>query len=691
MGPRKFLLKSKHNVFIFIPSLIGILVLLGWLLDIEILKRPRASMVAMNPMSAFSFVLIGLALYLNLNLPDLKTSRNIIRFIALFVIFVGVSKLYSIASGFDLGMDNILFSDKIAKDIVKGVPNRMAPNTAFDFVVLGTAVFLSSYRKDLFNSISNYLCILVLLVGLFSFIGYLYQVQEFYGILSYIPMAIHTAVSFILLAFALLLINGQFGFMKVFTSKTSGGILARVLIPFLIVIPILFGYFRIYLNKLNPVSLELGVGFLMTGIILTFFVLVWFVANQLEKSDKARTEAERKLSELNHELEKLVNSRTMDLFKSENRFRTIIEQFPYPVLTYNPEGICTGANYAWEEMWNTRRDVLVDYNILKDPLIKEAGFFPFVEKAFGGMPAISEPFSYDPKLIGSSGRHRWLQMLLYPVKNTAGNILEVIVVHQDITASKEAENEIRLLNNELEERVKIRTEQLVLANQELESFSYSISHDLRAPIRGISGFTQILMEDYGVNFDAEGKRIIGKILENAKQMGQLVDDLLEFSRLGRTELAEGEIPMKDLAVAVYNELINLESNREIRFEIEDIPNIRADQPAVRQLWVNLISNAIKYTKKIELPIIRVGSLGSNGETVFYVKDNGAGFNMQYYHKLFGVFQRLHSNADFEGTGVGLAIVKRIASRHGGRVWAESKEGEGATFYFTLPGQVPKLK
>ncbi|TGL34985.1 PAS domain S-box protein [Leptospira koniambonensis] len=684
-------MKSKHNVLIFIPPLIGALVLLGWLLDIEILKRPRASMVAMNPMSAVSFVFIGIALYLNLNRSDSNTYRSIVRLIGLFVLLVGLTKLYSLISGFDLGMDKILFSDKIAKDIIKGIPNRMAPNTAFDFVILGSAVFLSSYRKEILSSISNYLCILVLLIGLFSIIGYVYQVQEFYGILSYIPMAIHTAISFIFCSFALLLINGHSGFMKVFMSKSSGGILARVLIPFLIIVPVLFGYLRIYLNRLNPVSLELGVGFLMTGIILTFFVLVWFVATQLEKSDIARTDAEKKLSELNHELEKLVSSKTMDLFKSENRFRTILEQFPYPVLTYDPQGICTGANFAWEEMWNTRRDVLVDYNILKDPQIKEAGFFPFVEKAFSGEAAMSEPFPYDPKLIGSSGRDRWLQMVLYPVKNTAGNILEVIVVHQDITASKEAENEIRLLNNDLEERVKVRTEQLVFANKELESFSYSISHDLRAPIRGISGFTQILMEDYGVNFDAEGKRIIGKIIENAKQMGQLVDDLLEFSRLGRTELAEREISMKELANTVYKELINLESGREVVFEIQDIPNVRADQPAVRQLWVNLISNAIKYTKKAKSPNIQIGSMGSEEGTVFYIKDNGAGFNMQYYNKLFGVFQRLHSNSEFEGTGVGLAIVKRIASRHGGKVWAESKEGEGATFFFTLPGQDPKLK
>ncbi|TGJ98740.1 PAS domain-containing sensor histidine kinase [Leptospira langatensis] len=679
-------LKKWRNIILLLPATVGILVLLGWTFDIEPLKRPRPTWVAMNPMSGLCFILSSLALFVFSDLKKEKREQVILlRVFAFSLIAVGFSRLLSVFGALDLGVDQILFSDKLAKDIVSGVPNRMAPNTAFDFYLLGFSFLFATLENRYLKSIANYLALIVMLIGLFSVMGYLYQVKEFYGVLSFIPMAIHTAICFIVTALVFLFQNGNYGFMQVFTSGYSGGRIARFLAPFVILVPVIFGFVRIYLQHLHPVSVELGVGILMTGIILSFFTLVWFISAELNRTDLARTEAENELSRLNHDLEKMVQTRTMDLYKSENRFRTIIEQFPYPVLTYTPEGVCTGANLAWEDMWETRRDNLVDYNILNDPQMRSSGLIRWVEKAFQGEPSISEPFIYDPKDIGKGGRPRWLQLIFHPIKNTAGVLLEVITVQQDITSNKEAENQIRSLNNDLEERVKKRTEQLELANKELESFSYSISHDLRAPIRGISGFTQILLEDYGPQLDAEAMRIIGKIIENAKQMGQLVDDLLEFSRLGRTELTEREVQMKDLALFVFNELKGAEFDREIKFEISNLPMIKGDQSVIRQLWINLISNAIKYTRKKEVAYIEIGFKQADEEVVFFVKDNGAGFNMQYYHKLFGVFQRLHSNSDFEGTGVGLAIVKRIVSRHGGRIWAESKEGEGTTFYFTLPG------
>ncbi|TGK07743.1 PAS domain S-box protein [Leptospira semungkisensis] len=678
-------LKKWHKAILSVPALVGILVILGWAFDLELLKRPRPTWAAMNPMSAFAFIVISLILLLFSKFKAEKRHAFLLRIISLFLIGIGLSRLIAVLGGWDLEIDQILFSKELAKDIMSGVPNRMAPNTAFDFCLLGFSFLLASFNSRYLKSTANYFSFVALLVGVFSVMGYLYQVKEFYGIFSFKPMAIHTAICFIVASLAFLFQNGDYGFMRVFTSTYSGGRIARFLAPFVILVPVIFGFIRIYLQHLHPISVELGVGILMTGIILSFFTLVWFISSELNKTDLARTTAEEKLSSLNQDLERMIQTRTMDLYKSENRFRTIIEQFPYPVLTYTPEGVCTGANLAWEDMWEARRDNLVDYNIINDPQIKSSGLLRWVEMAFNGEPAVSEPFVYDPQGIGKGGRPRWLQLIFHPIKNTAGVLLEVITVQQDITASKEAENQIRSLNNDLEERVKQRTEQLVLANKELESFSYSISHDLRAPIRGISGFTQILLEDYGPQLDAEGLRIIGKIIENARQMGQLVDDLLEFSRLGRTELTQRDIQMKELALFIFNELKNAESKREIEFEISNLPAIKGDQSVIRQLWVNLISNAIKYTRKKENAKIEIGYKEEEGEVIFFVKDNGAGFNMQYYHKLFGVFQRLHSNMDFEGTGVGLAIVKRIVSRHGGRIWAESKEGEGTTFYFTLPG------
>ncbi|PJZ67451.1 PAS domain-containing sensor histidine kinase [Leptospira wolffii] len=677
-------MKKWLDILVSVPICIGATVILGWAFDIDIFKRPNPAWVSMNPLTAVGFGFIGLSLLLLFR--DKVRYRIIVRSASFLISLIGAVKIFGLSIGLDFGLDKILFSQKVASDIINGRPNQMAPNTAFDFLLLGLSVFFLTLRKASLRSASNYLSFVVMLVGIFSVVGYLYQVKEFYGFLSFIPMALPTAICFLFCSFSILIYNGDYAFMRVFTSRYLGGKLARILFPFIILVPVIFGMLRIYLYRIYPVSFELGVGFLITAIILTFFLVVYFASSELDKADRARTKAEEDLSGLNRDLERLVQLRTMELYRSENRFRTIIEQFPYPVLTYTSDGSCTGANLAWEEMWNARRDNLVDYNILKDSQMQKSDLFHHVQRAFSGEAAVSEPYKYDPSLIGKEGRARWMQLVLHPVKNTAGKLLEVIAVQQDITESKEAEDEIRSLNNALEERVRQRTEQLLLANKELESFSYSISHDLRAPIRGINGYTRILEEDYGDKLDAEANRVISKILANAKQMGQLVDDLLEFSRLGRMELAHRELLTKDIVSAVYSELSGYEKNRDIELVVGSLPNVRADQMAFRQLWVNLISNALKYTRKTEKARIEIGSFEENGESIFFIKDNGAGFNMQYYEKIFGVFQRLHSQEDFEGTGVGLAIVNRIVSRHGGRVWAEGEIGKGASFYFTMPGK-----
>ena len=272
---------------------------------------------------------------------------------------------------------------------------------------------------------------------------------------------------------------------------------------------------------------------------------------------------------------------------------------------------------------------------------------------------------------------------VYPFADSDGSPL-VLELGIDITERKKAEQEVLQLNEELEQRVEKRTAQLEAANQELESFSYSVSHDLRAPLRAIDGFSRILLKDYGARLDAEGQRLLDIIRVNTQKMGQLIDDLLAFSRLGRREVKATDLDMGTLVRNVAGELQNTLGDRTVEWDLKPLPATRADRALMHQVWVNLLGNALKFTRLQEVAIIEVGCRPAEDEDIYYVKDNGVGFDMQFAHKLFGVFQRLHPYEEFEGTGVGLALVQRIVQHHGGRVWAEGQVNGGACFSFSLP-------
>jgi PAS domain S-box-containing protein len=333
-----------------------------------------------------------------------------------------------------------------------------------------------------------------------------------------------------------------------------------------------------------------------------------------------------------------------------------------------------GPSEMSPELWNThyglyRADTVTPFPPEENPLLL----------AIRGHASTSEMFMRN-RVIGNG---IWIEINSSPLRDKDGLLRGGVVAFRDVTQRRADEREIRKLNDELEQRVATRTAQLEEANKELETFSYSISHDLRAPLRHISGFSKILTEDFGPSLPAEAQHHLQRIEQGAGQMGQLVDELLNLTRVGRQALAMQVTALGSVVKDVITMLEPESQGRQVEWKIEVLPVAECDPILVRQVFQNLIGNALKYSRPRSPAVIEIGQCERDGQRVIFVRDNGVGFNMKYVDKLFGVFQRLHRAEEFEGTGVGLATVRRIIQKHGGRVWAEAEVDRGSTFYFTL--------
>jgi PAS domain S-box-containing protein len=300
-------------------------------------------------------------------------------------------------------------------------------------------------------------------------------------------------------------------------------------------------------------------------------------------------------------------------------------------------------------------------------------------RAIHGETSTTEIFLRNPKVAKGA----WIEAGGAPLKDQDGVVRGGVVAFRDITQRKADEREIRKLNDELEERVIQRTVELEEANKELEAFTYSVSHDLRAPLRHITGFTRILIEEFGASLPEGAQHHLQRIENGARRMGLLVDDLLNLTRVGRQSLSVQVTGLSSIVKDVVSLLEPETEARKLEWKIAELPFVECDPNLVRQVFQNLVSNALKYSRPRSPAVIEIGYTEKDGQSVIFVKDNGVGFSMRYADKLFGVFQRLHRPEDFEGTGVGLATVQRIIQKHGGRVWAEAELDKGATFYFTL--------
>ncbi len=376
-------------------------------------------------------------------------------------------------------------------------------------------------------------------------------------------------------------------------------------------------------------------------------------------------------------------SQERSLREAQDRYRTLVESVPEAIVTIDQQGQIVSANPATARLFGFAENDLVGRNVsvlMPEPHASRHNDY-IAEYLRTG----------TAKIIGATrevtGKRRDggtfpLELSVSEMWANGERVFTGII--RDVSERKRAEASVHALNADLERRVRERTQELERSNQELESFSYSVSHDLRAPLRHMDGFVKLLRDREGDRLDVTSARYLHLISQAARKMATLIDSLLTFSRSGRTELQIRRLELTRLVREVQRELMAVTPDRTIEWEIGPLPSVVGDPALLRQVWTNLLSNAIKYTSRRPDARIQVTALGGgNGEVVIAVRDNGAGFDPQYAHKLFGVFQRLHRTEEFEGTGIGLAIVQRIIQRHGGRVWAEGLVDQGATFYVAL--------
>lgn len=555
----------------------------------------------------------------------------------------------------------------------------MNPNAAIGFILISLAALLCSLVPGArWRATGIALCgSAAAALGLYGLAGQLTGLQTTYGLGSLTGMRSLTAFGLVVLGAGVLAISWREG--RYVQTDRHSWILVVVSMAGIVITTSLWQALllveELHLESAAQLRSDLAGAVLIFGVLATALLVAAIYRTQTTHSRLSVAERLRKQAEQEVAERKLAQK---ELARANAYNRSLIEASLDPLVTISPAGIITDVNHATEEVTRCPRHELIGTDF--------SSYFTDAETARLGYQKVFREGSvrdYELEIRGRDGRTTPVLYNASVFKNESGEVEGVFAAARDLAERKRAEQEVRKLTIELEARVAARTDELRSANKELEMFNYAVAHDLRAPLRRIHGFVDILAEEAGPGLDNPAKRHLAMIQDSVQHMGQLLEDLLSLSRMGRQELRKQSCGLNSIVDEVVTELKAEIQNREIEWRIAELPAVNCDPALMKQVLVNLLSNALKFTRTRQPAVIDIGQTTVDGEAAIFVRDNGVGFSMKYADKLFGVFQRLHRQQDFEGTGVGLAIVQRIVNRHGGRVWAEAEINKGATFYFTL--------
>jgi len=683
---------------------LGVVVTSGWLLGLAAFERTSA-LGSMKLNTALVVTLLGVALWLSIDGP---ANRPIARTLAFVAVAIAAATLFEYALDIELGIDELFRRDRAAT----GAPGRMSPVTASCVVALGVAIAWLETRP------ADALALLAALGAHVAVLGHLYGVTELYAIGPFNSVSLHTATALYALALGVLLARPQRGLMRLVASESPGGVLARRLLPAAIVLPAVLAVARQWGEEAGLYGAGLGRALLVASTSVLFVVLIARTAGALARADHLRRAAED-----------AVRERETYLARGNDRLRVLAE------VSSTFAAVATSYQALLDRIARTIADVIGDGcsitllsadgeqlanagNAHRDPAL-EADYRAYLAglavskitspSVSAGVARTGEPRRADisPEAMVAASEDALKPLVarlsvhsfaVVPIR-VGGSVIgtlsllrsqanrgytgDDVTLLQDLADRAGMAIEIARLHEQLEQRVRDRTAALETANQELEAFSYSVAHDLRSPLRGIAGFSRALRDDYSAQLDAEGMEYLTRIEAGAQRMAHLIDALLDLARISRAELHRKRVDLSTMARAVLARLQVAQPAREVEIVVEDGLTADADPRLLEIVLTNLLDNAWKFTSKRAHARIELATRGASGTTTFVVRDNGAGFEPRYLGKLFGVFERLHTVHEFEGTGIGLAIAKRIIHRHGGEIWAEGGVDRGATFFFTL--------